>query len=200
MHDHTTPRDATARPPAADGRLVRLADLDDYRVADGDPDVRGWDVRTRRGRWVGKVGGLLVDTRTMTVRYLDVRLDAAALDLDGDRHVLVPIGGARLAADADAVIAEMSQLQLLSLADHRDGLQARFFGERRAGRERSPYLVRVEDAVDVDNRRAAGGDVEVRRRVAAEARPLPAGESVTPAPAGDHDEAVPAGQRTEKDR
>ena len=34
-------------------RLARLDDLDGYKVADGEPDPRGWDVRAADGRTVG---------------------------------------------------------------------------------------------------------------------------------------------------
>lgn len=46
-----------------------------YKVAEGDPDVRGWDVMDRDGGRIGEVDDLLIDTRAMKVRYLEVRLD-----------------------------------------------------------------------------------------------------------------------------
>ncbi|HEY0778990.1 MAG TPA: PRC-barrel domain-containing protein, partial [Gemmatirosa sp.] len=55
--------------------LGRLNDLDEYKVADGYPDIRGWDVRTSDGSAVGKVGDLIVDTAALRVRYLDVEVD-----------------------------------------------------------------------------------------------------------------------------
>jgi uncharacterized protein (TIGR02271 family) len=86
------------------GRLARLDELDDYKVADGDPDVRGWDVQAADGRKVGKVDSLIVDAAAMQVRYLDVKLDKKALNLDEERHVLIPVGGARLDDDNDRVL------------------------------------------------------------------------------------------------
>lgn len=59
--------------------LSSLADLRDFTVADGDPDVRGWDVFTGEGRRIGEVHDLLVDTTAMKVRYLDVHLDRELL-------------------------------------------------------------------------------------------------------------------------
>lgn len=46
-----------------------------YKVAEGDPDVRGWDVMDRDGHRIGEVDDLLIDTEAMKVRYLEVRLD-----------------------------------------------------------------------------------------------------------------------------
>jgi len=86
-------------------RVVPLDQLDDFRVASGDPDVRGWEVMGADGRKLGEVDELLVDTTAMKVRYLDVDLDA---EVGGaaDRHVLVPIGYARLDREHDRVIVD----------------------------------------------------------------------------------------------
>lgn len=55
-----------------------LRKLHGYRVAEGDPDVRGWEVVGADDRRIGHVDDLLVDTPAMKVRYLEVAL---ALDL-----------------------------------------------------------------------------------------------------------------------
>jgi hypothetical protein len=57
--------------------LAHMSELEDYRIADNGPDIRGWRVATAEGR-VGCVRDLLVDTAAMSVRYLDVELDAPA--------------------------------------------------------------------------------------------------------------------------
>jgi hypothetical protein len=53
---------------------VPLRDLSRYKVADGNADVRGWDVFDRDGTRVGTVDDLLVDPAAEQVRYLAVRL------------------------------------------------------------------------------------------------------------------------------
>lgn len=55
--------------------LAPLRSLHNHRVAEGDPDVRGWDVYGADGRRIGRVDDLLVDTETMKTRYLSVTLD-----------------------------------------------------------------------------------------------------------------------------
>lgn len=60
---------------ATENRLASLDGLSGYKVAEGDPDVRGWDVIGRDGRRIGEVDDLLVDTAALKVRYLEVRLD-----------------------------------------------------------------------------------------------------------------------------
>jgi uncharacterized protein (TIGR02271 family) len=86
-------------------RVIPLDDLDDYQVAEGDPDVRGWDVIASDGRKIGEVDQLLVDPQAMKVRYLDVDLDdgLVAGAANEDRHVLIPIGYARLEEAEDQI-------------------------------------------------------------------------------------------------
>jgi uncharacterized protein (TIGR02271 family) len=85
-------------------RVVPLSDLKDIEVSDRDPDVRGWDVISADGRKIGEVDDLLVDTSAMKVRYLDVELDKEHRGTDRERHILVPVGHARLNEDDDRVL------------------------------------------------------------------------------------------------
>ena len=87
-------------------RVVPLDDLDDFKVADGDPDVRGWEVIGADGRRIGEVDQLLVDTTAMKVRYLDVDVEEELFEGDEDRHVLIPIGFARLQDEDDRIIVD----------------------------------------------------------------------------------------------
>ena len=66
-------------------RLVPLKELGSWDVAEGEPDIRGWDVRTVGGRELGKVKELLVDPDAGEVVMLDVDLTGS------DRHSLVPL-------------------------------------------------------------------------------------------------------------
>ncbi len=84
-------------------RVVPLDELDDFKVASGDPDVRGWDVLASDGRKIGEVDNLLIDTGAMKVRYLDVDLDSEIVGSGDDRHILIPIGYARLNEDDDRI-------------------------------------------------------------------------------------------------
>jgi uncharacterized protein (TIGR02271 family) len=74
-------------------------------VAEGDPDVRGWEVVASDGRTIGEVDELLIDTNAMKVRYLDVEVENGLM-AEPDRHVLVPIGYARLDRSADKVMVD----------------------------------------------------------------------------------------------
>jgi hypothetical protein len=64
--------------------------MPDCELAEGTPDVRGWEVTTPTSTYVGRVHDLLIDRSCMRVRYLDVALDAAGPGRA--RRVLLPIG------------------------------------------------------------------------------------------------------------
>lgn len=87
-------------------RVVPLDKLTDFDVAEGDPDIRGWDVIAGDGRRIGEVDELLIDTEAMKVRYMDVDLDEEVLGepVDDESHILIPIGYARLREAEDKVI------------------------------------------------------------------------------------------------
>ena len=96
--------DHTGRGTTKTGQLARLGDLDDYKVADGDPDLRGWEVKTPDGQKLGKVEELIADPSTMKVRYMEVKVDSKATTGRDAQFALVPIGTARLNEDKDDVI------------------------------------------------------------------------------------------------
>jgi uncharacterized protein (TIGR02271 family) len=96
--------------------LVRLSDQHDLKVAEGNEDIRGWEVRGSDGDKIGKVKDLLVDPTQMRARYLDVELGGGLFG--SGRRVLLPVGQARLADDDDAVLLQMSAAQLKDLPEY----------------------------------------------------------------------------------
>ena len=84
-------------------QLGRLSDFDDYEVADGSLDVRGWDVIGSDGVKYGEVENLIVDPQEMRARYLEVELNKDLTPDDEERHLLVPIGMASLDEENDRV-------------------------------------------------------------------------------------------------
>ena len=101
-------------------RVVPLDQLDDFEIAEGDPDVRGWEVLSADGRRIGEVDNLLIDTGAMKVRYLDVDLEDEVASGE-DRHILVPIGYARLDESEDQIRVDSltsSDLSTMPVYDH----------------------------------------------------------------------------------
>lgn len=74
----------------ADGSAIPLSHLGRYRIADGSLELRGWDVCSAEGRWIGVVDDVLVDTGSMQVRYLDVEVENLIVT-GRERHVLIPV-------------------------------------------------------------------------------------------------------------
>jgi sporulation protein YlmC with PRC-barrel domain len=89
-------------------RIGRLSDLHDFKVAEGYTDIRGWRVEASDGREVGRVHELLVDLDSMRTRYIDVRLHSLVAAAEGDRDVLIPVGAATIATDADKVVVPLT--------------------------------------------------------------------------------------------
>jgi len=85
-----------------DRRLQELGGSD-YEIADGEPDIRGWDVKDASGQRIGEVDDLIFDTEALKVRYMKVDLEGKVLDTES-RDVLIPIGLAQLDDDDDDVI------------------------------------------------------------------------------------------------
>ena len=85
--------------------IKSLDEVDDYQIADGDPDVRGWDVVSADGERIGEVEDLHVDTDAMKVRYLEVAAEGSSRTESGHR-VLLPIGYATLHRDDGVVVME----------------------------------------------------------------------------------------------
>lgn len=86
-NDDRDGRDAAGVGPYARERehLVALSTLDNWTVSDGEPDIRGWEVRTVSGRQLGTVQDLLIDSDAGEVVLLDVDLPGST------RHTFVPI-------------------------------------------------------------------------------------------------------------
>jgi hypothetical protein len=111
-----------------DIRLVRLSELGKYRVAEGEPDIRGWEVRTISGRLLGAVEELLVDPDAGEVVMLDIDVKNAG------RHSFAPVRAAMIDQSSRLVRLDTGDLQdeeLPSLAGAGAGdEEARQFGEQ----------------------------------------------------------------------
>lgn len=154
LADAETHRDGGKERP----RLVHLKEASDLEVAEGDSDIRGWDMCTRDGQKIGTVEDLVVDTSLMRVRFIagEVMLDDGSRE--STRRVLIPIESAQLDEEEDNVIVELSvaDARLLPTYDGHempdadlDGHYAfddsSFFGARRLGRESSSYIAPMSE-------------------------------------------------------
>lgn len=98
----------------------RLQELDrsDFEIVNGEPDIRGWDVKNPAGQKIGEVEELIVDAQQKKVRYMVVNLDDNELKLD-HRKVLIPIGLAELhKKDDDVIISDVRPEQFHALPEY----------------------------------------------------------------------------------
>lgn len=98
-------------------RLVPIDALPSGRPLEGKPDVHGWEVVSADGSRVGQVTDLVVDTRAMKVRYLDITLDdELAREIAHEPHILVPVGDARMRpAERTVALARLDREAVLEL-------------------------------------------------------------------------------------
>jgi len=105
--------------------IFYLEELSKYKVENTDKDVRGWPVKDKDGRTVGKVDNLLVNKNTERVVYLDIEVDSSIIEAnyepygkkakdgvhefinkDGENHLILPIGLAHLNLESEIVFTE----------------------------------------------------------------------------------------------
>ena len=149
--------------PSQSANLAPLHTLDDFKVSDGEPDIRGWSVHTSDGRLAGKVDELIVDTEAMKVRYMDVALDRDTLGLGEERHVMVPLADAQLDDRGNDVLLGSTTVADLALMQPLD-----------SGTLQSGAAARPDGAIDTR------GDGDVRRMTVSEEE-LRLGKRVTEA-------------------
>lgn len=121
-HDSNLTSDRLAGTPPA---LVHARDIADFKIPDGDPDPRGWDVTTADGQRLGEVSDLMIDTSSGRVRYLEVAVDKDVVEQGGRDYALVPVGTARLNDDRDDVVVNLSLADVAGIPAYEHGRVSR---------------------------------------------------------------------------
>lgn len=94
----------------------------DFEIADGQSDIRKWDVKDEVGNKLGKVTELLFDEQKRKVRYLILDTDDNYTKAEA-RKIAVPIGIAKVHEQDDEVTLpgiKGSQLEALPLYENAD--------------------------------------------------------------------------------
>jgi uncharacterized protein (TIGR02271 family) len=92
-----------------------------YEIVDGEPNIKGWNVRNETGDQIGEVDELLFDPESLKVRYLVVDLETDDTGLEA-KKVLVPIGLAELRQSDNCVrLDNVSVAQLNALPEYEKG-------------------------------------------------------------------------------
>jgi sporulation protein YlmC with PRC-barrel domain len=145
--------------------LIPMREMDGFTIADGEPDIRGWDVRTLSGREIGEIEDLLVDRERGEVVMIEVEMRESGV------HAEVPIRSVQLDRERKVVIVDSGDLE--ARPDQRPRERARVVerGDQVADSRddvsrRVTYAARDEHPEDVE-RTAEGGD-----EVVVESRPM----------------------------
>jgi hypothetical protein len=149
------------------GHLKHLRDLNDVGVAEGNPDIRGWGVRSMSGRKLGEIDDLLVDSGVMKVRYAELKLEHTVAEqvaktegqtdprVEPSRYALVPIGLLRIDERHDVARLTARAAQLVGLPVHEADSPTRTDIGEPTLRDEAPF------GVDVDRRdRALQADMD----------------------------------------
>ena len=137
--------------------LVSL-DKDDWAVAEGEPDVRGWDVFTADMRKIGDVDDLLADPTTMKVCYITVDLDSEITTVSGEKTVRIPISRARIHENDRRVVFDFAAASLKSIAS----------APAQPWKDDQIRLTRSAEELRIGKRQVKSGEVEVKKRVETE--------------------------------
>jgi sporulation protein YlmC with PRC-barrel domain len=191
MAKRDTRRDSAGVGPEPDRsrrRLVSIDDLDGFQVAEGEPDIRGWEVCTLNGRELGSVEDLLIDPERGEVVMLEVAMR-------GDVHAEVPLRSVQIDRKRKVIVADSGDVDEHDrhdvrardrmTADERDEIRGAYRDRKRdlrygdpdadAARDiredagvRSSADARTDDSMEehVIERRPMVEEVVVRRRVA----------------------------------
>ena len=158
-----TRRDQAGVGPDPEGarrhNLVPMHELDGYTFADGEPDIRGWDVRTLSGREIGEIEDLLVDTNRGEVVMVEVEMR------DGGMRAEVPIRSVQLDRESKAVIVDSGDVDARQDQRPRDRMRAverdaDVAGDVRTGSARQ-VRYGASDLHDTTEGRIPDGDEEV---------------------------------------
>jgi len=106
MHHDATHHAANAPGTSAES-VAPLGSLPGFRLAEGEPDIRGWELLAIDGRRLGVIDELLVDRQTGEVSALAVRV--------ADGLVAVPMAPARIDTRARAVVSDLTPERFAAL-------------------------------------------------------------------------------------
>lgn len=149
--------------------LVPLSELKKFKVADGEPDIRGWPVFASNGRALGTIHDLLIDTRLGQVAMVHVALEGP------NRYTVAPIRAAWIDRDTKRVVLNEADFRMDVERAGARGAESREEAARPADHgavspapyaegEQTKEVRYATDADEVERRPVIMEEVVVRRR------------------------------------
>ena len=156
-HDRLREDNAGIGPvPGRGARLHRLSESQHYRIATGEPDIRGWEVRTLSGDHLGEVEDLLIDPHRGEVVMIDVDLD------NSSERINVPIKGVQLDRSSRSVIVDSGDIRDAQDAVMHDRVHEDVRARDVRDRDARDIIDRDRDAVGTDDRDEARDIRDIR--------------------------------------
>jgi sporulation protein YlmC with PRC-barrel domain len=162
-------------------RLASIDDLDGFKVADGEPDVRGWAVTTLNGRELGAVEDLLIDPERGEVVMLEVALRDEGL------HAELPLRQVQLDHKRQVVLVDSGDLDRGTRSDvrarermgdeDREHVRTTYGSSSRDVRYGESRDVRPDDGTVIVHRGTDDGDVDRGDDAGRSKRAAPANET-----------------------
>lgn len=109
--------------------LQRMEDLENWTIAEGEPDIRGWDILTEEGDHVGKVHDLIASPKTQHVYFILAQI--GGLWGMGGRQVLVPLDRIHLNRENHQVRIDAPRDRLENAIEWRSGEEIDYAGAYR---------------------------------------------------------------------
>jgi uncharacterized protein (TIGR02271 family) len=152
------------------GGFRPLSELDDYEVAEGYPDIRGWTLYDETGRDIGEVKDLLIDTSRDVAVYATIDLDDKNWFrelFDDEESARVPLSAVTLDEENDSIrlirpLAQVAGRGAIGFEHEEAGFRAG------AGGETADTVDVVEERVDVKKGRKKAGEVKLKKDVETE--------------------------------
>lgn len=92
-----------------------------YEIADGEPDIKGWDIKDKSGTKLAAVKEMLFNPASRKVRYIIAALEARVFGVE-NRMVMIPVGFAELHEREDEVfLPGITIAQLAAAPDYVKG-------------------------------------------------------------------------------
>jgi len=167
--------------------LTPLNQLDNWRIAEGEPDIRGWDLVDRSGDQVGKVQDLIVSPVTQHSYFIVAQI--GGVWGMGGKHVLVPLDTIHLNRQDHKVRVDGTRDQLENAVEWRsdeeidyhraytywtEGMVAteerREMAGVRGGETISETTVPLREEELVSRREVHAGQVDIEKHVVTEER------------------------------
>jgi uncharacterized protein (TIGR02271 family) len=155
--------------------LERMSQLNDFDIAPGEPDIRGWTVKTAQGREIGSVSDLIIAPEAMKVRQIEVNLNRDVRPGSGEHQVMAPIASADIdTRDKSVILHGLTAEQIGTLPAYGRDADARAAADlpteyaRSSDAAAARTLTRAEEQLHIGKRTVQTGEARIGKHIETE--------------------------------